>query len=179
MHGRVRDEVNTCYRHPGRETGVSCSECGRAICPDCMIAAPVGIKCPECGRLPRSARVAFKPDRAARSIVAALVGGAAVGYLVVLLAAQLGFFFSLIAAWLIGIAMGELVLRASGRYRGSATAWIAVGGAIWAYLFPLVLLAISPYSSFDLADLVASVVRAPLYLLGLGIAAFVAYRRVL
>jgi membrane associated rhomboid family serine protease len=36
-----------CYRHPDRETGVSCSECGRGICPDCMRFAPVGIRCPE------------------------------------------------------------------------------------------------------------------------------------
>ena len=38
----------TCYRHPGRETGVSCSNCGRAICPDCMTTSPVGMRCPEC-----------------------------------------------------------------------------------------------------------------------------------
>jgi membrane associated rhomboid family serine protease len=25
----------TCYRHPSRETGVSCSNCGNPICPDC------------------------------------------------------------------------------------------------------------------------------------------------
>ena len=36
-----------CYRHPDRETHVSCSECGRGICPDCMTFAPVGIRCPE------------------------------------------------------------------------------------------------------------------------------------
>jgi membrane associated rhomboid family serine protease len=38
----------TCYRHPGRETGVSCSNCGRPICPDCMTSTPVGMRCPEC-----------------------------------------------------------------------------------------------------------------------------------
>ena len=37
----------TCYRHPDRETGLSCSECGRPICTDCMTIAPVGIRCPE------------------------------------------------------------------------------------------------------------------------------------
>lgn len=42
----------TCYRHPDRETGVSCSECGRGICPDCMVFLPVGIKCPEHGGRP-------------------------------------------------------------------------------------------------------------------------------
>ncbi len=40
----------TCYRHPGRETGVSCSNCGRPICPDCMTSSPVGMRCPECAR---------------------------------------------------------------------------------------------------------------------------------
>jgi membrane associated rhomboid family serine protease len=40
--------VATCYRHPGRETGVSCSNCGRPICPDCMTSTSVGMRCPEC-----------------------------------------------------------------------------------------------------------------------------------
>ncbi len=40
----------TCYRHPNRETRVSCSSCGRAICPDCMTPTPVGMRCPECAR---------------------------------------------------------------------------------------------------------------------------------
>jgi membrane associated rhomboid family serine protease len=40
----------TCYRHPDRETGVSCSSCGRPICPDCMTPTPVGMRCPECMR---------------------------------------------------------------------------------------------------------------------------------
>src|SRR4051794_25184768 len=39
-----------CYRHPNRETGVSCSNCGRPICPDCMTPTPVGMRCPECSR---------------------------------------------------------------------------------------------------------------------------------
>jgi len=41
------DDVLHCYRHPDRETRVSCSECGRGVCPDCMVFAPVGIRCPE------------------------------------------------------------------------------------------------------------------------------------
>jgi membrane associated rhomboid family serine protease len=39
-----------CYRHPSRETGVSCSNCGRPICPDCMTSTSVGMRCPECAR---------------------------------------------------------------------------------------------------------------------------------
>jgi membrane associated rhomboid family serine protease len=39
-----------CYRHPDRETGVSCSNCGNPICPDCMTPTPVGMRCPNCAR---------------------------------------------------------------------------------------------------------------------------------
>lgn len=42
--------AETCYRHPDRETRVSCSSCGRPICPDCMTPTPVGMRCPECMR---------------------------------------------------------------------------------------------------------------------------------
>jgi membrane associated rhomboid family serine protease len=43
-------DEQTCYRHPSRETGVSCSSCGRPICPDCMTPTPVGMRCPECSK---------------------------------------------------------------------------------------------------------------------------------
>jgi membrane associated rhomboid family serine protease len=40
-------ETKYCYRHPDRPTGLSCSECGRPICTDCMTAGPVGLRCPD------------------------------------------------------------------------------------------------------------------------------------
>jgi membrane associated rhomboid family serine protease len=42
--------VQTCYRHTDRETGVSCSNCARPICPDCMTTTSVGMRCPECAK---------------------------------------------------------------------------------------------------------------------------------
>ncbi len=42
--------MEACYRHPDRQTGVSCSNCGRPICPDCMTSTSVGMRCPECSK---------------------------------------------------------------------------------------------------------------------------------
>ncbi len=48
----------TCYRHPDRETGVSCSSCGKPICPDCMTPTPVGMRCPDCAKQRTQVRTA-------------------------------------------------------------------------------------------------------------------------
>ena len=43
-------DVMRCYRHPDRETLLSCSNCERPICTSCMTQAAVGVRCPECAR---------------------------------------------------------------------------------------------------------------------------------
>jgi len=54
----------TCYRHPDRETGLSCSECGRPICTECMTPAAVGIRCPDHAgrnRVVKAPRIVARP----------------------------------------------------------------------------------------------------------------------
>jgi membrane associated rhomboid family serine protease len=46
----VSASAPTCFRHPGRETYVSCVRCGRPACPDCLRSAAVGQQCVECIR---------------------------------------------------------------------------------------------------------------------------------
>ncbi len=67
--------MQTCYRHSDRETGVSCSNCGRPICPDCMTSTPVGMRCPECaGETTRVVTLHDEPNLVRRApVTAALI----------------------------------------------------------------------------------------------------------
>src|SRR5918999_994317 len=58
-------QTQVCYRHPRTETAVSCSNCGRPICTDCMVFSAVGIKCPECAGTPTGAKKAATKVRTA------------------------------------------------------------------------------------------------------------------
>jgi hypothetical protein len=135
-----------------------------------MVDTPVGFKCPECARQPRSAIVRLRPDRAARAIGAAFAGGLLMGLGIVLLQG-VGLFFALIVGWLIGVGMGELVLWASGRYRGRETGWIAIAGCVWTYVVPYGL-----FYGVDLGD-VARNGSLVFVFLGAVIACYVAYQR--
>lgn len=62
-----------CYRHQNRQTGVSCSSCGRPICPDCMTPTSVGMRCPECSRERTKVRTAGSLRRRAQVTEALIV----------------------------------------------------------------------------------------------------------
>src|SRR5216684_4874247 len=85
----VTASAPTCFRHPGRETYVSCVRCGRPACPDCLRQAAVGQQCVECVRDAsqgtRQARTAF----GGRPVATAVVTWTLVGINVVLFLVEL------------------------------------------------------------------------------------------
>ena len=94
-------ETRTCYRHPDRETGLSCSDCGRPICTDCATFAPVGIRCPEHSGKPQGVqRVTTGARRASATGTGAIVTKSLIAINV--------------AVYLIGLAEGGSVSGVSG-----------------------------------------------------------------
>src|SRR5436305_5945877 len=80
----------TCYRHPDRVTGLSCSECGRPICTECMTMAPVGLRCPEHSGKPQGVqRVTRGVQRAAFEGATAKVTRVLIGLNVAVYVAEL------------------------------------------------------------------------------------------
>ena len=104
------DAPRYCYRHPDRETGLSCSECGRPICYECMTPAPVGLRCPEHSGKPQGIQ----------KVARAVTGTGASR-------------FNAVTLTLIGINVAvALVEFASGRYSTFTDNWIFNHGALFA-----------------------------------------------
>src|SRR5215212_1640474 len=126
-------EAMRCYRHPDRETRVSCASCGRPICTECMTPTEVGIKCPDDARLPRGARAGvMKTDQIVKSFLAGIavaLVGAVVVYFVL---PEIGF-GRLILSGLAGYFAGMFVHRAGGRNGGALA--MAISGVAVALAF--------------------------------------------
>jgi hypothetical protein len=145
-----------CTYHPNVETSLSCSKCGKPICPKCMIQTPVGARCPDCARLYKLPTYQISTQYYLRAIGVGL--GLAIGFgllwgvianLVYLL--YLGF---LLAAGF-GYAIGELISLSVNRKRGvklAIIAGISVGVSYIISLLPYPLLFfLNPFGLLALA----------------------------
>lgn len=167
-----------CANHPNRATMVTCSACGKPLCPDCMVYSAVGIKCEECARMPRSARVTLSGRRLLWAVTAGLWAGIALGFAYYYILGSIGFFFLFFfAAAGIGYLVGEAVSRASGRYHGLKTALVAALSTVWAFLLPPVTAAFISFGvSWDIVVFTLST-RGVINWLVMAFAAYLAWSR--
>jgi MFS family permease len=135
-----------CANHSNRLTMVTCSACGKPLCPDCMVYSAVGIKCKECATPPRSALVTLKASKFLLAIAAGLWTATALGFAYYYILGSIRFFFVFIFVSAgIGYLVGEVVSRTSGRYRGLKTAITAAGATVWAFVLPPITAAFISY----------------------------------
>ncbi len=148
-----------CYRHPKRETRVSCATCGRPICTECMVATDVGIKCPDDARLPRGARAGvMKTNQVVRSLLAGL-GVAVVGTPLAFVIFSLPLVLLISAA--AGYGAGTLINRAGGRNGGPLAIAISVVATVIPFLVVLAPNLLSgAFSPYPLVAMVVAAVAA-------------------
>lgn len=132
-----------CHWHPNVETGLSCSQCGRSICTNCLVQASVGIRCPECGRATKMPTFDVQPAyyaRAAGAGVAVAIAGGVLWVIFNFILGGLGIHSSLLSAvpaLAVGYGAGELISASVNAKRSKGLAYIAAGCVIGAYIISL------------------------------------------
>jgi hypothetical protein len=133
--------VVTCYRHPDRETGLRCFQCGNPICADCAKPAAVGQLCPDCARERRPPNYQVSPGILALSFILSVVISFGLSLLVLFLLG--GFFFALLISFFLGSFVSRLLVRLLDRVthakRGKAMQ-LAVGIGLGVGVAPLLVL---------------------------------------
>ncbi len=131
--------VGYCAWHPSVETRLSCSHCGKSICTQCLVQAPVGIRCRECGRpekMPTYDVQAPFYAKAAGVGIAIGIGGGVLWYLLNMFLGGVPYISALVALG-VGYAAGELISSVVNRKRSRGLSWIAGGAVLVAYLISL------------------------------------------
>ena len=102
--------VEYCYRHPDRETGLHCTQCGRPICSECATMTPVGQLCPDDRRARRPSNYKVSVGDVLVGGLVALFASAAVALVLSLFVGRLGF-FGLFIIFMVGPAIAEFIVR--------------------------------------------------------------------
>lgn len=128
--------MGRCHWHPDAETGLSCSRCGRGICPSCMVQAPVGIRCKECGKPERMPTYDVGTVHYARAVGVTLALAVLGGILWIVFNLFFGGlpFVSGLYGLGLGYCTGELLGLVVNRKRSMGLALLAGGAVVGAFL---------------------------------------------
>ena len=142
-----------CATHPGVETNLRCSKCGKLICPKCMVQTPVGARCPDCARLYKLPTYQVSTKYYLRAAGTGLGMAIVLGIVWAVISGFVPFFYlNLLLAAGAGYAIGEVIGLSVNRKRGTGLAIIAGIAVAISYLVSILL----PWGfGFRLFDLLA------------------------
>lgn len=141
-------ENTMCYRHPNRETYVSCGKCGKPLCPDCVNHGPVGVRCADClrptyNRVNNETHTPTDVDKARwTTLVMVIIFSGILGKLASLMtvippgAVKISdaFFYiagpNLFVSIIAGILTGYFIWRIVGKTWNNSTLWLAAGAGV-------------------------------------------------
>lgn len=138
----VATEIEYCYRHPDRETGLHCTVCGRPICGECAMMTSVGQLCPDDRKARRPSNYKVSAKDVIIGGVVAFFASALVAFVLALFMGRIGF-FGLIIIFMVGPAIAEFIVRVVDRVtklKRGRPMQITVGTAIVLGTLPFVLI---------------------------------------
>ncbi len=151
----------TCHWHPTVTTGLSCSQCRRPMCTECMVQVPVGIRCRECGRAQPLPTFDVRPSTYARALVAAaLIAVLGVILWIVLYNLLLGPWTFVVMPLVVGYAAGELISRAVNLKRSRGLMFIAAGTVVVTLLVSMFLLGLPGISLWTILSIIGGILVA-------------------
>ena len=127
-----------CYVHPDVETGLTCGNCERPICVQCVVQHPVGIRCQECAQVRKLPQFNVSPFYYARAVGAG-IGIVIMGSLTLLILPMVlpfGGLFILMGFVGMGYLVGEGISYAVNRKLSRGLQYIA-GGSVLLSALPL------------------------------------------
>ncbi|MFI0609793.1 MAG: hypothetical protein ACH37Z_18105 [Anaerolineae bacterium] len=165
--------ARACTWHSDRETLISCSRCGRPMCPACSRKHPVGLRCKECARELRSPLYKVSTAQVMGGLAAGT--GTAFGAAMVLGFVAAAFcWIGIFLAWGAGFLIGDATSWGAGRKRGRKLQWVAaVATVLGVALLELLVRRFGLLTMFPAASLPRFVETGPLLVLFLGAAAAV------
>ncbi|MGH2460259.1 MAG: B-box zinc finger protein [Chloroflexota bacterium] len=122
-----------CATHPNVETYLRCGQCGKPICPRCLVMTPVGAKCRACARPRRLPTFELSPLNLIVAVLAMLVTSVVAGAVgsIILRVIPL---FMIVFPFAVGLGLGEIVSRVVNRKRHLILRVIAGVGVVISYL---------------------------------------------
>ena len=134
------NQTITCHWHPTVSTGLSCGQCRRPMCTQCLVQVPVGIRCRECGRAQPLPTFDVRPTNYFRALAAAAVIVVLGVILWVLAGAYIGGLAFVVMPIAVGYAAGDLISRAVNLKRSRGLMYIAGGTVVLTLIISLYLL---------------------------------------
>ncbi|HUX88101.1 MAG TPA: B-box zinc finger protein [Chloroflexota bacterium] len=122
-----------CATHPNVQTYLRCAQCGKPICPRCLVMTPVGAKCSDCAKIRLLPTFVLSPLNAVVAFVVTVVGAVALG-LVGSILLRIVPLLLMAFPFGVGIALAEAISRSVNRKRHLYLRILAGAGVILSYL---------------------------------------------
>ncbi|MHC1772640.1 MAG: hypothetical protein AB9907_13100 [Flexilinea sp.] len=131
------EKIQTCYKHPNRETLLRCNRCDRPICMDCAVLTPTGYRCKDCiNEQQKRFNTSLNRDYIAAGLIAFAFGFFG-SYLLIFLRFVSGI-FALLLGPLAGTAIVSLVRMVTQRRRSPLLTKTTVIAAAIGGILPLI-----------------------------------------